>query len=344
MSILKTLVEAPRLVKAPQLKDNNNSSNNNSSNGSMFWWATPSLTSSSSSSSVVKTASPKGTFYLDNTKTGASNSSSSSAAFPIYETIYRIFVALDDDTAYIDARYVSAVCKTKIPPDMAKRMERVTKKQPPKEVTLEIFLNAAQQQQDDDDDERKTKKSPARRITQSFVPQQGAGRIFIGFRTSQTTGLAAHVAAPFCPTVEREAMDLQDAALCVYNTELLHMAGILLRLTLHHAFSLLNVDWINNAPQRAAQLKREVEAEEMKKRNKGGKLLGQQTTSTTTKSTSAGTEADDEDENDDDTTTIGGSSLMGFARFMARYVRNAMTDSTHAGENSPTFLLNIYFA
>ena len=56
-----------------------------------------------------------------------------------------------------------------------------------------------------------------------------------GFRTSQTTGLAAHVAAPFVPTVEREAMDLQDAALRLFNTELLQMAGILLRLTLDHA-------------------------------------------------------------------------------------------------------------
>lgn len=34
-------------------------------------------------------------------------------------------------------------------------------------------------------------RTGAEQITQSFEPKSGAGRIFIGFRTSQTTGLAA---------------------------------------------------------------------------------------------------------------------------------------------------------
>jgi Protein of unknown function (DUF3684) len=69
-------------------------------------------------------------------------------------------------------------------------------------------------------------------IVQSFAPVMGKDRIFIAVRTSQTTG---HVAAsPLVPTVEREAMELQDAVLAKFNSELLQFSGILLRLTLEH--------------------------------------------------------------------------------------------------------------
>jgi hypothetical protein len=46
-------------------------------------------------------------------------------------------------TARIDARYVSATAQTtsRLTPDMARRMERVTKKPPPPTVTLHVFLN-----------------------------------------------------------------------------------------------------------------------------------------------------------------------------------------------------------
>ncbi len=100
-----------------------------------------------------------------------------------------------------------------------KRMERVTKKKPPKEVTVQIYINAEQQQDDDIKSHVKANK-----ILASFSPKMGSGRVFIGFRTSQTTGLAAHLAAPLIPTVEREAIDLQDPTLKVYNTELLEFS------------------------------------------------------------------------------------------------------------------------
>jgi hypothetical protein len=49
----------------------------------------------------------------------------------------------------------------------------------------------------------------------------GQGRIFIGFRTPQTTGLAEHLASPCVPTIKRGAMDLQDPTLRLFNLELL---------------------------------------------------------------------------------------------------------------------------
>lgn len=175
LTINKTLIQEPRPVKPPK---------------SSSWWK----------NNGANTASPKGTFYL-----GKSDES-------IMESVYRVDVELDGVKSSVKARYVSAVAKTKIPADMSRRMQRVTKKQPPKEVTVQIFLNAQEAVG--------RPKNDAERITQSFSPQAGAGRIFIGFRTSQTTGLAAHLSAPFLPTVEREAMDLQDMTLKVFNTEL----------------------------------------------------------------------------------------------------------------------------
>jgi hypothetical protein len=46
--------------------------------------------------------------------------------------------------------------------------------------------------------------------------------------------LGVHVAAPFVPTVEREAMDIQDINLRQYNLDLLHCSGLLLRYILEH--------------------------------------------------------------------------------------------------------------
>jgi hypothetical protein len=71
-------------------------------------------------------------------------------------------------------------------------------------------------------------------------------RNLIGFRTSQTTGLGAHLAAPLIPMVEREAIDLQDPTLRVYNTELLEFAGIIMRLTLEHGMSQIHQNRISN--------------------------------------------------------------------------------------------------
>jgi hypothetical protein len=185
--VVKNLVQEPRLVSTPKRSLSS-------------WWT-------SSSDSVV-TSSPRGIFFL-----GQRDQS-------IYESVYRVTVQLDGDVSMTDARIVSATANTKLPADMARRMERVTKKKPPKQVLVEFFLNA--------DEIQSRPLNPAERVTRSFAPQPGAGRIFIGFRTSQTTGLAAHLAAPFVPTVEREAMDLQDQTLTMVHKKLLEFFGIVI--------------------------------------------------------------------------------------------------------------------
>ena len=163
----------------------------------------------------------------------------------ILEEIQQVSVIMGGNIATIMARYVSGTATTNIPPHMVKRMERVTKKKPPKEVTVQIYINAEQQQ-----DEKS--RVNANKILASFSPKMGSGRVFIGFRTSQTTGLAAHLAAPLIPTVEREAIDLQDPTLKVYNTELLEFSGILMRLTLEHGMSMIGDEWIAHTKEREA--------------------------------------------------------------------------------------------
>lgn len=257
LSIIKTLVAEPRPVSTPKVTS---------------WFQ----------STSASTSTPRGTFSL-------SKSSST-----IVESVHRLTVSLDGSVSSLDARYVSASATTKIPADMARRMERVTKKSPPKTVSIDLFLNAQRLQG--------KPKTPADTITESFSPRPGAGRIFIGFRTSQTTGLAAHVAAPFVPTVEREAMDLQDPTLRVFNAELLTMAGILLRLTLEDTmYSVIDPAY------RATAEERDRREKELLRKDAEPRV----------QEPSQAVEAEQE-EDVDSTTTISKSGIMGFARFMAK--------------------------
>jgi Protein of unknown function (DUF3684) len=171
--------------------------------------ATTLAKSSGSGSPAANTSSPRGTFFLAEASAVVPSSDKSTPepdaiSSPIQESVYEIRVTLDKFTATTQARYVQATARTQIPPDMATRMERVTKKLPPPTVTIQIFLNAASVSSTAAPaaatDASQSTLSGAEKITQSFAPQgAGGGRIFIGFRTSQTTGLAAHVSAPFLP-------------------------------------------------------------------------------------------------------------------------------------------------
>jgi hypothetical protein len=228
----------------------------------------------------------------------------------LLESFYHVQVTLDGETAAVTARYLSATAKTSIPAAIEKRMERVTKKKPPSKVEVQIFLNG--QQQIDEAVQSGRKSSKAHKIIQSFSPPFGGGRIFIGFRTSQTTGLAAHLSAPFVPTVEREAMDLQDQTLRLFNLELLEFSGILMRLALEHGMSVLGLEYEKGAVERA-KLEEQLLLEEQKK---------QQTSTQTTQATLASREnVEQEDTTVGDTSTGSSSSVWGFAKFMAKGVK-----------------------
>jgi Protein of unknown function (DUF3684) len=308
LTILKTLLQEPRPVSTPKTLTSSSSSSSASTIASLSsWWK--------SKTDEANAVTPHGVFALPDKA--------------ILESVYRITVLLWDDklqqneTASMDARYISATARTQIPADMERRMERVTKKQPPPHVTVQIFLNAQQPKTNNstktNNHNNKKRLSKAERIVQSFSPSTaGKGRIFIGFRTSQTTGLAAHLAAPFVPTVEREAMDLQDPTLRLFNTELLELAGILLRLTLEDTmYNVIDVAWKNNAPQRAG-LEKELA---IKAKNHKKSKTNQEPSSSSSTSSLTNTNTTDEDGDEGDATdeaSSGGGGFMGFARFMAR--------------------------
>lgn len=304
LHINKTVAQEPRIVQAPQSTD----SSNGSSSSSWLW------NMMGQSSNNIVTTSSKGLFTL---------SKSNNGSLAIYESIHRMKVMIGNDVATLDARYISATAKTSIPSDMAKRMERVTKKNPPATVDIQIFLNASSGLPS-------TSKvmNKADKIVKSFVPQIGQGRIFIGFRTSQTTGLAAHLAAPFLPTVEREAMDLQDTALRVFNTELLEFSGLLMRLTLEHTmFNVIGVAYNNHEGQRQKE-----EAELLMKMKESA---GRGSIAEVTPKESSIEDEDDEGRGGDEDNNGGSGSggLMGFARFMARGVKKSIVSVTKTMNN-----------
>jgi hypothetical protein len=110
------------------------------------------------------------------------------------------------------------------------------------------------------------------------------------------------LSAPFIPTVEREAMDLQDVTLRIFNLELLEFAGVLMRLTLEHTMSIVDAEWQKNAPERE---KIEKELKDAEKKAKPKEQKPEET----------------KEESQDDASDVAESStggLMGFARFMAR--------------------------
>ena len=234
----------------------------------------------------------------------------------------------DMETSEVRARYASAMVKTKIPPEIEKRMMRVTKKKPPKELTVHIFLDAADHSNDYEKSsklKRKANQSKAALVTQSFAPTSGGGRIFIGFRTSQTTGLGIHLAAPLVPTVEREAIDFVDPALREFNSELLEVSGILMRLALENEMYRLGANWDFKEEQRAWEAQREERKKQQKEVEEEKK-----------------SETDDaESTKDSDDKSSISSSLYSFAAFMARGVKSVAVEAVKAvpellGEDTET--------
>ena len=120
LSICKTILQPPRPITTPSQQQQLQQSKS----AAAFLWNSMVGSSSSDTNStcVTKTA----LFLLKE----------------VQESVVRVTVRVDATcAASMDARYILATAKTRILADMARRMERVTKKQPPPTVTVEIFLN-----------------------------------------------------------------------------------------------------------------------------------------------------------------------------------------------------------
>lgn len=218
----------------------------------------------------------------------------------IMETVIEMKAEIGEDVASVRARYVSATADAKIPSDMARKMYRVTKKKTPPQVNIEVFIDASSEN-------NLKSRSPAAAIIGAFSPTMGAGRVFIGFKTSQTTGLAAHLAAPLIPTVEREAIDFQDPTLNHYNSELLSVAGIVMRLALEHSMGIVGAQWEKTKDQRVAEEKKLYAESRLAEQKEGD---GENARSS---GPSGQPKASEESKQ--------GGGLFGFAKFMSSGVR-----------------------
>ena len=296
LKIEKTILMSPRPVQAHNAK-----LASSTSKASFLWNA---LTSKSSSN---KLQSSTGLFSLPVSSPDA-----------ITESLVRVTVTIEQTAmASMDAQYVQATVHTHIPQELQRRMQRVTKKDPPAHCTVQVFLNYNQPTakliveggNNKNNSISTTSARRAQQMAQSFAPVAGQGRIFIGFRTSQTTGLAAHVAAPFVPTVEREAMDLQDVVLRQFNTELLECAGMLLRLTLEHTMrNRIDASWRSNQVEREA-----LDAKAWKQWQLARERNKQSTSQSVGEEENIAIDSEDAVSSSSSTGT-----MMNFARFMAK--------------------------
>lgn len=155
-------------------------------------------------------------------------------------------------TETLSARIISADVAVDCSPAMRRRMERVTKKHPMDRFPLRLLLGDTSELSSSAEEGRGgANRQRARAMLEQFAPRLGAGQLYIGFRTSQTTGMAVATTGPFIPTVEREALDLQDPTLAIWNGELLFMAGVLMRLSLEHGLmDRIGALWKDEAAQR----------------------------------------------------------------------------------------------
>ncbi|KAF8415909.1 hypothetical protein L210DRAFT_876000, partial [Boletus edulis BED1] len=90
-------------------------------------------------------------------------------------------------------------------------------------------------------------------------------RIFIGHATTQTTGIAGHMASRFIPTIERELIDLNEMNFAIYqwNSELLYVGGLLSRAVYEWELSSIQQSWEwgaagNLDPRQSRELRKQL--------------------------------------------------------------------------------------
>ena len=147
----------------------------------------------------------------------------------------RIQEGLEDDllgqsTATIFIHVNKAKVKTVVSQSFNHELERATKKPPPKYTSVSLLSTSYHEKTASSSDDVTT--SGPSSIFATFVPENGKGRIFIGFTTNQTTGLNVHISTPsVIPTVERESIDLNNRYVKEWNMDLLRVAGIVARIS-----------------------------------------------------------------------------------------------------------------
>ncbi|PWN41182.1 hypothetical protein IE81DRAFT_367653 [Ceraceosorus guamensis] len=139
----------------------------------------------------------------------------------------------------------------------SKEIERSTKKPPPRETKVSIIKQSLEEHDaslkgalaepvagaEESAEVNRTRRG-LREVFKGVLPSlEEQGYVFIGFKTSQSSGFAGNLAARFIPTVEREAIDFIDRYCAIWNNELLAMCGYLTRATYEAELARIATFW-----------------------------------------------------------------------------------------------------
>ena len=134
--------------------------------------------------------------------------------------------ALTTISSSVHVRIATATASVSVDRAFEREIERSTKKPPPKVTRLQVIA----QNRDEYEASRSSAQGDVAEVFKGIMPVlDRQGHIFIGFKTSQTTSFAGHLAARFIPTVERESIDFIDRYCAQWNNELLALGGYVTR-------------------------------------------------------------------------------------------------------------------
>ncbi|KAI9838454.1 MAG: hypothetical protein M1837_002476 [Sclerophora amabilis] len=132
-----------------------------------------------------------------------------------------------ESSANINLHVTTAKVSTSVNNSFAKELERATKKPPLKSTKLALLTVSSA---GDVVSKSSATSAQSMAIFTSVLPKEN-GKVFIGFPTSQTTGVLAHISADaVIPTVERESIDMNARFVRTWNVEMLRVVGALCRI------------------------------------------------------------------------------------------------------------------
>ncbi|TFK17229.1 hypothetical protein FA15DRAFT_711025 [Coprinopsis marcescibilis] len=152
----------------------------------------------------------------------------------------------DLNTTSISLRIYSANIEVKLNDGKLKEgLLRAMKKKPPSNMQYQLIYTGPSEYEASVIDDLNYPESTGSVFQglRADLDGKGLARVFIGHSTGQTTGMGGHMSARFIPTVEREAIDLMDPNVSVWNKELLAVGGVLSRVVYESEMEKIQKAW-----------------------------------------------------------------------------------------------------
>ncbi|KAI9674257.1 MAG: hypothetical protein M1829_003804 [Trizodia sp. TS-e1964] len=193
----------------------------------------PASTNHNDSSTTLPSATSLRSFFSRLTS-GSSNLNPAAERISKEETSVQKAILEDlmgTSTSTIFLRIATAQIVSSVNPTFAAELLRATKKPPPKLTKLAILTSSFEEMAASTALRNSSSVSAKAIDIFTHVLPSKTGKIFIGFPTSQTSGLSAHISAhSVVPTVERESIDLNARWVRTWNKEMLRASGIVCRI------------------------------------------------------------------------------------------------------------------